>query len=89
MNINNLIKVITENTSNRFVIGVDGLSRSGKTTFVKRLEGELKQKSIPFHIFHIDDHIAERDKRYFAKVRRHKNIVRNLNGDIGKRKIFI
>ncbi|MGP0580468.1 kinase, partial [Paenibacillus peoriae] len=24
----------------------------------------MKQESIPFHIFHIDDHIVERNKRY-------------------------
>ncbi|EEM05139.1 kinase [Bacillus pseudomycoides] len=64
MNSNELVKVIAENTSNRFILGIDGLSRSGKTTLVKQLEDELKQKDIPFHIFHIDDHIVERNKRY-------------------------
>ncbi|PGS05808.1 kinase [Bacillus pseudomycoides] len=67
MNSNELVKVISENTSNRFILGIDGLSRSGKTTLVKQLEDELKQKDIPFHIFHIDDHIVERSKRYNTK----------------------
>ncbi|PED71545.1 uridine kinase [Bacillus pseudomycoides] len=67
MNSNELVKVIAENTSNRFILGIDGLSRSGKTTLVKQLEDELKQKDIPFHIFHIDDHIVERSKRYNTK----------------------
>ncbi|MBC6973179.1 hypothetical protein H9I32_12565 [Bacillus sp. Xin] len=64
MCVNELIKMITENTSKRFVLGIDGLSRSGKTTFVKQLEGELKENGISFYIFHIDDHIVESDKRY-------------------------
>ena len=64
MDSNELVKVIAENTSNRFILGIDGLSRSGKTTLVKQLEAELKQKDIPFHIFHIDDHIVKRSKRY-------------------------
>lgn len=64
MDVNAVVKVIAENTSNRFVVGVDGLSRSGKTTLVKKLEDDLKKEGIPFHIFHIDDHIVERNKRY-------------------------
>lgn len=59
-----LIELISKNISNRFILGIDGLSRSGKTTLVKQLEGDMKQKGIPFHIFHIDDHIVERSKRY-------------------------
>ncbi|EEL00021.1 hypothetical protein bcere0013_27380 [Bacillus cereus BDRD-ST26] len=49
---------------NRFILGIDGLSRSGKTTFVANLKENMKQESIPFHIFHIDDYIVERNKRY-------------------------
>ncbi|MCI0767762.1 kinase [Bacillus sp. TL12] len=62
-----LIELISKNISNRFILGIDGLSRSGKTTLVKQLEDELKQKGIPFHIFHIDDYIVERSKRYNTK----------------------
>ncbi|CAG9614070.1 Uridine kinase [Bacillus rhizoplanae] len=48
----------------RFILGVDGLSRSGKTTLVKKLSEAVKEKNIPFYVFHIDDHIVERKKRY-------------------------
>ncbi|EEL33927.1 Uridine kinase [Bacillus cereus Rock3-28] len=53
-----------QHKENRFIIGIDGLSRSGKTTFVTKLKENMKQEGIPFHIFHIDDHIVERNKRY-------------------------
>ncbi|MCM3666191.1 kinase [Mesobacillus subterraneus] len=48
----------------RFILGIDGLSRSGKTSFVKRVASNLKDLGIPFHVIHIDDHIVERAKRY-------------------------
>lgn len=48
----------------RFALGIDGLSRSGKTTFVKKIEQHFQGKDIPLFIFHIDDYIVERDKRY-------------------------
>ena len=59
-----LLDLVSQNKSDRWILGIDGLSRSGKTTCVKQLEAELKQKGISFHIFHIDDHIVERNKRY-------------------------
>ncbi|HDX9654238.1 MULTISPECIES: kinase [Bacillus] len=61
---NELINVMKKHKENRFILGIDGLSRSGKTTFVTNLKENMKQESIPFHIFHIDDHIVERNKRY-------------------------
>jgi len=64
MSTSELINVMKNHKENRFILGVDGLSRSGKTTFVKNLKENMKQESIPFHIFHIDDHIVERNKRY-------------------------
>lgn len=48
----------------RVILGIDGLSRSGKTTFVNKLIDVLKVKKIPFYVFHIDDHIVERKQRY-------------------------
>lgn len=48
----------------RFVLGIDGLSRSGKTTLVKRLGKVLENLNIPYRILHIDDFIVERSKRY-------------------------
>ncbi|HDR7618377.1 uridine kinase [Bacillus sp. RC145] len=64
MSTNEIMKVIKEHKDERFILGIDGLSRSGKTTLVKELEADMKQSGIPFHIFHIDDHITERNKRY-------------------------
>ncbi|EEL87315.1 uridine kinase [Bacillus cereus] len=64
MSTNEIMKVIQEHKDERFILGIDGLSRSGKTTLVKKLEENMKRSGISFHIFHIDDHITERNKRY-------------------------
>ncbi|EOP53691.1 uridine kinase [Bacillus cereus VDM053] len=64
MSTDEIMKVIQEHKDERFIIGIDGLSRSGKTTLVKKLEENMKRSGISFHIFHIDDHITERNKRY-------------------------
>lgn len=64
MSTNEIMKVIKEHKDERFILGIDGLSRSGKTTLVKKLEENMKRNGISFHIFHIDDHITERNKRY-------------------------
>ena len=64
MSTNELITIMKKHRENRFILGIDGLSRSGKTTFVANLKENMKQEGIPFHIFHIDDHIVERNKRY-------------------------
>ncbi|WP_235849045.1 MULTISPECIES: kinase [Bacillaceae] len=47
-----------------FILGIDGLSRSGKTTFVKKLINHLSEIDIPICIFHIDDYIVEKKRRY-------------------------
>ncbi|HEK9099130.1 hypothetical protein KFD70_20230 [Bacillus pfraonensis] len=59
-----LLNLVSQNKSERWILGIDGLSRSGKTTLVKQLEGNMKKEGIPFYFFHIDDHIVERNKRY-------------------------
>ncbi|TFW52251.1 hypothetical protein ES895_15610 [Bacillus sp. 007/AIA-02/001] len=64
MSTNELITIMKKHRENRFILGIDGLSRSGKTTFVANLKENMKQEGIPFHIFHIDDHIVDRNKRY-------------------------
>ncbi|MGN5651162.1 kinase [Bacillus sp. Brlt_9] len=64
MSMSEIINVMKKHKENRFILGIDGLSRSGKTTFVTNLKEKMKQESIPFHIFHIDDHIVERNRRY-------------------------
>ncbi|WP_163527984.1 kinase [Halobacillus ihumii] len=48
----------------RLVVGIDGLSRSGKTTFSKKLVENLRKKAIPVYVLHLDDHIEGRKKRY-------------------------
>ena len=64
MSTSEIINVMKKHKENRFILGIDGLSQSGKTTFVANLKENMKQESIPFQIFHIDDHIVERNKRY-------------------------
>jgi uridine kinase len=60
-----LLNFISSNdTNDRFILGLDGLSRSGKTTLSQKLCKSLKEKNIPYQIIHIDDHIVERTKRY-------------------------
>ncbi len=51
-------------SNNRFILGIDGLSRSGKTTFVEKLKLEFGNRGIHYMVFHLDDHIVERKKRY-------------------------
>ncbi|MFD3448827.1 kinase [Microbacteriaceae bacterium 4G12] len=58
-----LLEIVKNRCDNRFVLGIDGLSRSGKTTLVNKLSQNLQGK-FPLYIFHIDDHIVERKKRY-------------------------
>ena len=48
----------------RFILGIDGLSRSGKTTLTKKLVTHLQYKNIPVCLFHIDNYIVEKRKRY-------------------------
>ncbi|WP_345239205.1 kinase [Pontibacillus salipaludis] len=48
----------------RSVIGIDGLSRSGKTTFAEKVKAQLDEEQIASAIIHIDHHIVERHKRY-------------------------
>ncbi|MUK90754.1 AAA family ATPase [Ornithinibacillus sp. L9] len=47
-----------------YVVGIDGLSRSGKTTFVTQLKKELEAKELQVFVFHIDDYIVEKSRRY-------------------------
>lgn len=48
----------------RSVIGFDGLSRSGKTYLSNRIADYLYDQGIPCYLFHIDDFIVERERRY-------------------------
>ncbi|HSO58579.1 MAG TPA: kinase [Paenisporosarcina sp.] len=56
--------ISTGDANQRLVFGLDGLSRSGKTTFSIKFCESLKEKNISHQIIHMDDHIVERSKRY-------------------------
>ncbi|QYR24110.1 AAA family ATPase [Paenibacillus sp. sptzw28] len=57
-------KIINSKKEERLILGIDGLSRSGKTTFTDDLRKRLKQLQLNFITIHIDDHIVNRKKRY-------------------------
>lgn len=54
--------------NSRILIGIDGLSRSGKTTFSKRLLQTLSDQQVMGVIFHLDDYIVERSRRYGTEL---------------------
>jgi uridine kinase len=56
--------ISTHLQSNRFILGIDGLSRSGKTTLALALRKELECSGIETSLIHMDDHIVERHRRY-------------------------
>lgn len=60
--ISNLIALVK--SSQRYILAIDGLSRSGKTTFVEHLSDYLKKEGIDYTIFHIDEHIVKQSQRY-------------------------
>jgi len=51
-------------TAGRFVLGIDGLSRSGKTTLADALKRRLSERGDSCVLLHIDDYITERRLRY-------------------------
>lgn len=56
-----------KNRSNKnrpLLIGIDGLGGAGKTSFIKELSRELKNFNCEIGMFHLDDHIVEKNKRY-------------------------
>ena len=48
----------------RLVVGIDGLSRSGKTTLTPKLLAHYEKENIPVISFHLEDLIVERERRY-------------------------
>lgn len=52
------------NTNRPLIVGIDGLGGAGKTTFVKEVKQELRGCNCEVRIFHLDEHIVERNKRY-------------------------
>lgn len=63
---NKLLKQINLDVrqNKRFILGIDGLSRSGKTTLTNMLLSMLYEREIEGIAIHLDDHIVERSKRY-------------------------
>lgn len=59
-----LDEVWAKQPGGRTVIAIDGLSRSGKTTLSNRIAEYLSVQNIPYKLFHIDDLIVERMRRY-------------------------
>ncbi|MFQ3542484.1 kinase [Halobacillus rhizosphaerae] len=61
----NLMKWMTHKAEGRrFILGVDGLSRSGKTTLVEKITRRLSFAHVPVYVFHIDDLITASTSRY-------------------------
>lgn len=48
----------------RLIFGIDGLSRSGKTTFANAMVEKADTLGMECRLFHIDDLIVERTRRY-------------------------
>lgn len=63
---NKLLKQINLDVrqNKRFILGIDGLSRSGKTTLTNMLLSMLYEREIEGIAIHLDDHIVGRSKRY-------------------------
>ncbi|MFD0698431.1 kinase [Paenibacillus sp. GCM10027628] len=60
-----LFKVILDRyVDGRFILGLDGLSRSGKSTIVEEIQKGLTDFEKTFCVLHIDDYIVEHKKRY-------------------------
>ncbi len=51
-------------TERPFLVGIDGLGGSGKTTFTKVIEQNVITPNSKVITIHLDDHIVERNKRY-------------------------
>ncbi|SFS77665.1 kinase [Marininema halotolerans] len=51
-------------STQRFILGVDGLSRSGKTTLVHQLRTAFEKNNVSVMVLHMDDYIVERKRRY-------------------------
>lgn len=55
------------NRSNKkrpLIVGFDGLGGAGKTTFINKVNQELKDYNCAVSVIHLDDHIVEKNKRY-------------------------
>ncbi|MEH7121676.1 P-loop NTPase fold protein [Bacillus sp. JJ1773] len=58
-------KILKTKEKNRiFILGIDGLGGSGKTTFTSSLEKDLRNKGMKISVLHIDDFIHPKSVRY-------------------------
>lgn len=57
-------KLPVRESGRRLVIGIDGLSRAGKTTIAAELMLHYKNSGVPAVLFHLDDFIVEKERRY-------------------------
>ncbi|ARI77959.1 kinase [Halobacillus mangrovi] len=65
MNLLNLAEIMSkESKQDRLILGIDGLSRSGKSTFSQRLAKTFEAGDKNVQLLSIDDYIVEREKRY-------------------------
>ncbi|MBP0726601.1 AAA family ATPase [Bacillus sp. RG28] len=63
--IEKILKLLKTHDKNEpFILGIDGLSGAGKSTFALSLKSELSLNGIEGLLIHIDDHIVQRSKRY-------------------------
>ncbi|MFS0782148.1 kinase [Bacillus sp. 1P06AnD] len=53
----------------RTLIGIDGLSRSGKTTLAEHVKELLESMGLHTMVFHMDDFIVEKKRRYFTGLK--------------------
>lgn len=61
-------QAILNNETGRLLLGVDGLSRSGKTTLVNELSSLLSSEGKRVVTIHLDDYITARDARYHTNL---------------------
>lgn len=59
-----LIELNWKDKSKNFFLGIDGLSRSGKTSFSKQLHTTFAEKNIVSTLIHLDDFITPKSSRY-------------------------
>ncbi len=65
MPLKEILSLHTLNNHKRvFILGIDGLGGSGKTTYAFSLQNALKNEGIPVEVLHIDDFIHPKEIRY-------------------------
>lgn len=82
-NVDTLVRVILDRyDGERLIVGIDGLSRAGKTAVVSELQQRIIETGKDVCVFHIDDHIVQRMKRYDTGFTQWHEYY-NLQWDVG------